>query len=106
MTVIFAGLGEKEESEGYDRDTLDLPAQQVAVIREVAAISARTVVVLSNGGVVSLEGWHDDVDAILEGWLLGQAGAARSPICFSRWPTPPGASRKAFRSAFRTPPVS
>ena len=28
---------------------------------------------LSNGGVVSLEGWHDDVDAIVEGWALGQA---------------------------------
>jgi len=45
------------------------------VIRAVAAAARRTVVVLSNGGVVSLEGWHDDVDAILEGFLLGQAGA-------------------------------
>ena len=37
-------------------------------------MSARTVVVLSNGGVVTLEPWHDDVDAIIEGWALGQAG--------------------------------
>ena len=29
---------------------------------------------LSHGGVVSLEGWHDDVDAIVDGTLLGQAG--------------------------------
>jgi beta-glucosidase len=75
VAVVFAGLAEAEESEGYDRDTIDLPADQVEVIRAVAATARRTVVVLSNGGVVSLEGWHDDVDAILEGWLLGQAGA-------------------------------
>ncbi|MEU8139066.1 glycoside hydrolase family 3 C-terminal domain-containing protein [Streptodolium elevatio] len=74
VAVVFAGLAEADESEGYDRETIDLPAAQVEVIRAVAAEARRTVVVLSNGGVVSLEGWHDDVDAILEGWLLGQAG--------------------------------
>ena len=74
VTVVFAGLGEREESEGFDRETLGLPAAQVDVIRAVAAASPRTVVVLSHGGVVSLEGWHDDVDAILDGFLLGQAG--------------------------------
>jgi beta-glucosidase len=74
VAVVFAGLGEREESEGFDRDTLDLPADQVALIRAVAAAAPRTVVVLSNGGIVSLEGWIDEVDAVLEGFLLGQAG--------------------------------
>jgi len=76
VTVVFAGLAEHDESEGFDRETLDLPDVQVELIRAVAAASPRTVVVLANGGVVSLEGWHDDVDAILEGFLLGQAGGA------------------------------
>src|SRR6185312_5627478 len=74
VAVVFAGLSDQEESEGFDRTTLDLPAVQVEVIRAVAAAARRTVVVLSHGGVVSLEGWHDDVDAVLEGFLLGQAG--------------------------------
>jgi beta-glucosidase len=74
VTVVFAGLGEREESEGFDREALGLPAAQVDLIRAVAAASPRTVVVLSHGGVVSLEGWHDDVDAILDGFLPGQAG--------------------------------
>jgi beta-glucosidase len=74
VTVVFAGLAESDESEGFDRTTLDLPAAQVELIRAVAAVSARTVVVLSSGSVASLEGWHDDVDAILAGFLLGQAG--------------------------------
>ncbi|WP_189017260.1 glycoside hydrolase family 3 C-terminal domain-containing protein [Paenarthrobacter histidinolovorans] len=74
VAVIFAGLDERAESEGIDRENLDLPANQVELIRAVAATAPRTVVVLSNGGVVSLEGWHDDVDAILEAFLLGQGG--------------------------------
>jgi len=74
VAVIFAGLSDREESEGFDRASINLPEAQVDVIQAVAAVASRTVVVLSNGGVVSLEGWHDNVDAILEGWLLGQAG--------------------------------
>ncbi|YCK79901.1 glycoside hydrolase family 3 C-terminal domain-containing protein (plasmid) [Arthrobacter sp. D3-18] len=74
VSIVFVGLDEKEESEGFDRTNLDLPADHVALIQAVAAVSKRTVVVLSNGGVVTLEPWHDDVDAILEGWALGQAG--------------------------------
>lgn len=74
VAVVFAGI--VRESEGFDREHIDLPADQVELIQAVAAAAPRTVVVLSNGGVVSLEGWHDEVDAILEGWLLGQAGGA------------------------------
>ncbi|WP_007510784.1 glycoside hydrolase family 3 C-terminal domain-containing protein [Pseudofrankia saprophytica] len=81
VTVVF--VGPDEETEGVDRAHIDLPANQVDLIRAVAAAAPRTVVVLSNGGVVSLEGWHDEVDAILEGWLLGQAaGGAIADILF------------------------
>ncbi len=76
VAVVFAGLGEQEESEGFDRTSLDLSAAQVEVVQAVAAAAPRTVVVLSHGGVVSLEGWHDDVDAIVDGFLLGQGGGA------------------------------
>jgi beta-glucosidase len=76
VAIVFAGLSDREESEGYDREHLTLPVDQIELIRSVAAVATRTVVVLSNGGVVSLEGWHDDVDAIVEGWLLGQAGGS------------------------------
>jgi beta-glucosidase len=74
VAVVFAGLVDADESEGFDRTHLELPAAQVRLIRAVAAAAPRTVVVLSHGGIVSLEGWHDDVDAILDGYLLGQAG--------------------------------
>ncbi|MET0713934.1 MAG: glycoside hydrolase family 3 C-terminal domain-containing protein [Mycetocola sp.] len=85
VAILFVGLGDREESEGFDRDTLSLPQAQVDLISAVSQAAARTVVVLSNGGVVSLEGWHDQVDAIVEGWLLGQAGgSALSDVLFGR----------------------
>ncbi|MES2170920.1 MAG: glycoside hydrolase family 3 C-terminal domain-containing protein [Actinomycetota bacterium] len=74
--LLFVGLPADDESEGYDRTDLDLPAAQLELIAAVAAANPRTVVVLSNGGVVSLEPWHDTVPAIVEAWLLGQAGGA------------------------------
>jgi len=81
VAVLFVGLDEGAESEGYDRTTLDLPADQVELIAAVTAVQPRTVVVLTNGGVVSLEPWHDSAAAILETWLLGQGvGAAVASV--------------------------
>ncbi|WP_231563005.1 family 78 glycoside hydrolase catalytic domain [Microbacterium mangrovi] len=72
VAVLFVGLHEHDQSEGFDRTDIDLPEPHVRLIEAVAAVAPRTVVVLSNGGVVSLEPWHDSVDAIVEGWALGQ----------------------------------
>ncbi|WP_432542041.1 glycoside hydrolase family 3 C-terminal domain-containing protein [Kineococcus sp. SYSU DK002] len=74
LAVVFVGLTDREESEGFDRESLHLPADQMAVVQAVAATAARTVVVLSHGGVVTLEGWHDRVEGIVDATLLGQAG--------------------------------
>ncbi|MFE8013931.1 glycoside hydrolase family 3 C-terminal domain-containing protein [Streptomyces antibioticus] len=72
--VLVVGLREADESEGFDREHIELPKDQSELIRAVAQAARRTVVVLLNGGVVSLEGWHDEVDAVVEAWLPGQAG--------------------------------
>lgn len=73
VAVVFLGLPARCESEGFDRDDLDLPAPQLRLLDAVVASNPRTVVVLSNGGVVALP-FMSKVPAILEGWLLGQAG--------------------------------
>ncbi len=73
VAVVFVGLPARMESEGYDRDHIDLPAAQLDLIDAVRAANPNTVVVLSNGGVVALP-FATTVPAILEGWLLGQAG--------------------------------
>ncbi len=73
VAVVFLGLPAAEESEGFDREHIDLPAAQLAVLDAVVEANPTTVVVLSNGGVVALP-FADRVPAIVETWLLGQAG--------------------------------
>ncbi|KJL29626.1 glycoside hydrolase family 3 C-terminal domain-containing protein [Microbacterium oxydans] len=73
VAVVLLGLPAAEESEGFDRDHIDLPADQLALLDAVIDVNPNTVVVLSNGGVVALP-FADRVPAIVEGWLLGQAG--------------------------------
>ncbi|WAP53206.1 glycoside hydrolase family 3 C-terminal domain-containing protein [Arthrobacter sp. ATA002] len=73
--VVFLGLPEAAESEGYDRTSLDLPDTQLEVLAAVAAANPRTVVVLANGGVVAM-GWAASVPAVLETWLPGEAGGS------------------------------
>ncbi|GAA1957509.1 glycoside hydrolase family 3 C-terminal domain-containing protein [Microbacterium deminutum] len=73
VAVLFLGLPARLESEGYDREDIDLPADQLALLDAVLEVNPNAVVVLSNGGVVALP-FADRVPAILEGWLLGQAG--------------------------------
>lgn len=72
--VVFLGLPEAAESEGFDRTHLDLPAAQLALLDAVLAVQPRTVVVLSHGGVVGLGGVR--APALLDGALLGQGGGA------------------------------
>ncbi|TFV98123.1 glycoside hydrolase family 3 C-terminal domain-containing protein [Leifsonia flava] len=74
VAVVFVGVPAEQESEGFDRDHIELPAEQLALLDAVIAANPNTVVVLSNGGVVRLSGFADRVPAIVEGWLLGQAG--------------------------------
>ncbi|MGB2919010.1 MAG: glycoside hydrolase family 3 C-terminal domain-containing protein [Mycobacterium sp.] len=71
--VVFLGLPARLESEGYDRDDIDLPVRQLELLAAVLEVNPNTVVVLSNGGVVTLP-FAAEVPAIVEGWLLGQAG--------------------------------
>ncbi len=73
-TVLFLGLPPSYESEGYDRTHIDLPAEQLAVLDAVAAATDHLVVVLANGSVVAVDEWQDKVQALVEGWLGGQAG--------------------------------
>jgi beta-glucosidase len=72
--VLFLGLLPADESEGYDRERLDLPTNQVRLLTALAEANRRVVVVLANGSVVSLTGWRRSAPAILETWLGGQGG--------------------------------
>lgn len=71
VAVIFAGLPDVFESEGYDRTHMNLPVCQDMLIQAVAEVNPNTVVVLHNGSPVACP-WADKVAAILEMYLGGQ----------------------------------
>ena len=80
--VVFAGLPDSWESEGYDRTGLELPPEQNTVIAAVAAVQPNTVVVLHNGSPVAMP-WLKDVAAVLEMHLAGEAvGEATADLLF------------------------
>jgi beta-glucosidase len=83
--VALVFVGSEHETEGADRDGIDLPAAHLALIEEVAKANPRTVVILSNGAVLATAPWDITVPAVVEGWLLGQAGGgAVADVIFGR----------------------
>lgn len=77
VAVIFAGLPDSFESEGYDRTHMRMPECQNVLIHAVAEVNPNVVVVLHNGSPVEMP-WIHEVKAVLELYLGGQAvgGAA------------------------------
>ena len=73
VAIVFAGLPDSFESEGFDRSSLDLPAGHNQLIEAVSTAQPNVVVVLMNGSAVTMP-WADKVKAIVEAWLGGQAG--------------------------------
>lgn len=74
--VLFLGLPPQDESEGFDRTHIDLPGDQLVLLKAILEVNERVVVVLSNGGVVALPDVAERVPAVLEMWLAGQAGGS------------------------------
>lgn len=80
--IIFAGLPDAFEGEGYDRNHMDLPECQNRIIEEISEVNPHVVVVLENGSPVTMP-WKDKVDGILETYLAGQgAGVATVQVLY------------------------
>lgn len=73
VALVFLGLDEGSEAEGVDRAHMRLPENQIALLAAVRAACAKVVVVLASGAPVEA-GWAADADAVLLGYLGGQAG--------------------------------
>lgn len=84
VAVIFAGLPDAFESEGYDRTHMRMPDCQNTLISEIAKVQENVVVVLHNGSPVEMP-WADQVKGILEAYLCGQAvGQAEVDLLFGK----------------------
>ncbi|HEY1618803.1 MAG TPA: glycoside hydrolase family 3 C-terminal domain-containing protein [Streptosporangiaceae bacterium] len=84
--VVVVGSAELTESEGFDRRTLELPGRQDELVRRIARVNRRTIVVV-NSGMPALLPWADEVAAIIWAWLPGQdIGAALADVLLGAEP--------------------
>jgi beta-glucosidase len=80
VAIVVVGMDSIWESEGHDRADMELPPGQVELIRAVAAVNPRTVVVVNAGAPVTMD-WADDVAGVVQLWYLGQeAGTALADV--------------------------
>ena len=71
--VIFAGLSDSYESEGFDRESMKMPIGHNTLIEEVSKVNRNVIVVLMSGSAIELP-WRDSVNSILYMGLPGEAG--------------------------------
>ncbi|HRL47981.1 MAG TPA: glycoside hydrolase family 3 C-terminal domain-containing protein [Propioniciclava sp.] len=81
VAIVFLGQPDGVESEGFDRSSIDLPADQIAALAALRRTGIPIVAVVSGGGIVALDEVRDLADAVLCQWLGGQAvGAALTDV--------------------------
>ncbi|MEL7432783.1 MAG: glycoside hydrolase family 3 C-terminal domain-containing protein [Chloroflexota bacterium] len=105
VAVLFIALPPSVESEGFDRPHMRLTDQQVALIKAVATANDKTVVILNNGAAVDMRDWIDAVDAVIEAWLPGQAGAGAIVDMFYGDVNPSGKLGETFPLALEHTPA-
>ncbi len=72
--LLFVGLTDAFESEGYDRSHISMPKAHTALIEELTKVNDNVIVVLSCGSPIEIGGWDENVSAILNLYIGGQAG--------------------------------
>jgi beta-glucosidase len=71
VALLFVGLNGDWDTEGRDRQHMDLAGDQNELIKRVAAANPKTIVVLQTGGPVTMP-WLDEVPAVMQAWYPGQ----------------------------------
>ncbi|MDF2788121.1 MAG: glycosyl hydrolase [Neobacillus sp.] len=103
VAVLFVGLPDRYESEGYDREHLRIPANHQILIEAVAEVQPNVVVVLSNGAPVEMP-WLSKAKGLLEAYLGGQAlGGAIADLLFGEV-SPSGKLAETFPKELRHNP--
>lgn len=104
IAVVFAGLTEEFEGEGYDRVDINMPSCHNNLISEVAKANPNTVVVLAGGSVVYIP-WIDEVKGLLNSGLGGQAGGAAVANILTGKVNPSGKTAETYPVKFEDNPT-
>jgi len=84
VVVLMVGLTDLYESEGFDREHMDMPNNHTALIEALSAVTDHLIVCLSNGAPIRMP-WLNQAQAVIEQYLSGQAsGQALAEIIFGQ----------------------
>lgn len=103
VAVIFAGLPEEYESEGFDRKNLSMPESHNALISAVARANPNTIVVLQCGSPILMP-WAKDVKSILMMYLAGEGGGKATADLLSGKVNPSGKLAETFPLSLKDVP--
>ena len=104
IAVVFAGLTDDFESEGYDRQHMEMPASHNELIKQVVRANPNTVVVLAGGSPVEMP-WNDSVKAVLNSYLGGQAGGGAVADILSGKVNPSGKLPETYPMSYGDTPA-
>lgn len=104
VAVVFIGLTDEYESEGFDRSHMGIPQSHVDLVRAVSAANPNTVVVLSGGSPVEMS-WEPKVKAILNAYLGGEAGGSAVVDLLTGKANPSGKLAETYALRFRDNPA-
>lgn len=104
IAIVFAGLPDSYESEGFDRKSIDLPPGHNRLIDTVSTAQPNVVVVLMNGSAVAMP-WVDRVKGIVEAWLGGQAGGGAIADVLTGQVNPSGKLTETFPVSLEQTPT-
>lgn len=104
VAVVFAGLTEEFEAEGYDRDDINMPSNHNSLIEEIAKANPNTVVVLAGGSVVLMP-WIESVKGLLNSGLSGQAGGKAVANILVGKVNPSGKTSETYPLSFEENPT-
>ncbi|MGN1329486.1 MAG: glycoside hydrolase family 3 C-terminal domain-containing protein [Eubacterium sp.] len=104
IALVFVGLTEEFEGEGYDRENIEMPKSHNNLVSEIAKANKNTVVVLAGGSVVHMP-WINEVKGLLNSGLGGQAGGAAVANILTGKVNPSGKTSETYPFTFDENPT-
>lgn len=104
IAVVFVGLTEEFEAEGYDRENINMPQSHNALVSKIAKANPNTIVVLAGGSVVLMP-WLSEVKALLNSGLGGQAGGKAVADILTGKVNPSGKTIETYPASYQDNPV-
>lgn len=104
VVLVFVGLTEEFEGEGYDRENIEMPSSHNTLVSEIAKVNKNTVVVLAGGSVINLP-WLSEVKGLLDTRLGGQATGSATANILTGIVTPSGKTSETYPLSYSENPT-